>query len=602
MRYTRFMQRGFVYGLAIMALGAAGIAAGQSDHRLALDVSGLLDLEALEEMTPVMLEQRFTADGFRQSPFVTWRGEDKSEAVFSTHPYSNVSVNLTCLQGTLPLEEARVIFEDGKAVGAAWIVRDAEAKEENAERLKKALTSAFGGMSPTRAEERISGWKRDIQADSVMWRTDHASAKLDKGPGFLAVTFGRGAAGLRALAVQARAQSPDPDGNVLHFFLRLDPLMRDGKLWSVTPEGLEALIPVPSGLKESPHYNWTTTAWDGARFARKIFNNTEQDILLFGDAVKAEEALLDFKGGRAAMLNVSILNRGDSGEVSAQTFQSCYKAAGRALGSMLGVSPKPHKPAARGITTVEGWIWTSAHTIATLEYNADAMKGKVEFLRLRMAPASERNAILNVAAIGQATGAKSRSSLLASVKRDTATGEVMLADIPMVDQGQKGYCVAASCQRVFNYMGIACDQHELAEVMGTTATQGTNLAEMYEALSKMDSKYGARFRAVKANRPFTRMTVKDFERYQKPDLMKVVREYIDEGKPLLWALDLGRAPADPGLPQQGGGHMRLIIGYNDKNKDIIFTDSWGAGHEKKSMRASAADAATDAIFVMEPRR
>lgn len=602
MRYTRFMQRSLVHLLSIMALGVAASTAAPSEHRLELDVSGLLDLEALTAMTPENLEQRFSANGFRENPFFIWRGDGKSEAVFSTRPYSNVSVHLTCLQGTLPLEEARVTFEGGKAVGGAWIVRSAEAREENAERLKKALTSAFGGLQPRRAEEQISGWKRDLQADSMQWKTADSTAKLDKGPGFLAVSFGHGGAGLRAYAVQARAQSPDGDRDVLNFFLRLDPLMRDGRLWNLTADNLEKLIPTPAGLRESPHYTWTTTSKDGVRFAKQIFNNTFQDILLFGDAVKAEEAVLDFKGGKGAMLTVSILNRGDSGEISGDTFQAYYKAAGRALGSLLGASPKPYKPATRGVTAVDGWMWANSQSIATLEYNAEAMKGKVEFLRLRMAPAGERNAILNVAAIGQSAGAKSRSTLLASVKRDTASGEVMLTGVPMVDQGQKGYCVAASCQRVFNYMGIACDQHELAEVMGTTATQGTNLGEMYTALSKMDSKYGARFRAVKANRPFTRMTVKEFERYQKPDLMKVVKEYIDEGKPLLWALDLGRAPADPGLPQQGGGHMRLIIGYNDKNNDIIYTDSWGTGHEKKSMSAGAADAATDAVFVMEPRR
>jgi len=601
MRYTNFMKRGLIVAAGMAALCAA-FEAGAEEHRLSLDVSGMLDLEALEALTPDTLEQRYTADGFKKSPFVTWLDEDRSEAVFSHRPYTNIEVALTCLQGTLPLREARVKFENGRAVGAAWILGDSEVKEENAERLKSAMTSAFGGMAPARPQERVSGWRRDLAADSVMWKSADATARLDRGPGFIAVSFGRGDAGLRSVPLMARAQNRDADEEMMAFFVRLDPLIREGRLWTLTQDALEEAVPLPQGLRESPHFNWTTQGKDGARFAKRIFNNTEQDILLFGDAVKAEEAIIEFKGGKAAMLNVSILNRGDSGEVSAQTFQSCYKTAGRALGEMLGTSPKPFKPASRGVTAVEGWMWTSAHSIATLEYNADAMKGKVEFLRLRIAPASERNAILQIAAVGQSQGARSRSSLQASVQRNATTGEVMISGVPMVDQGQKGYCVAASTQRVFNFMGIACDQHELAEVMGTTASGGTSLAEMYAALSKLDSRYGARFRAVKANRPFTRMTVKDFERFQKPDLMKVVKEYIDEGKPLLWALDLGRAPADPGLPQQGGGHMRLIIGYNEKNQEIIFTDSWGAGHEKKHMTARAADTCTDALFVMEPRR
>ena len=30
--------------------------------------------------------------------------------------------------------------------------------------------------------------------------------------------------------------------------------------------------------------------------------------------------------------------------------------------------------------------------------------------------------------------------------------------------------------------------------------------------------------------------------------------------------------------------MRMIIGYNDKTKAILFSDSWGAGHELKQMK------------------
>jgi hypothetical protein len=595
------MERGYIVALGIAALAVASMA-DTTQHELSLDVTGLLDLETLEALTPETLEQRYSAGGFRQNPFVQWPDESRSEAIFTNRPFSNVKVDLTCLHGTLPLREARVKFEKKSAVGATWIVDEHAVKPENAERLKKALTAAFGGLSPSRSEERISGWQRELATDSVMWKTTDATARLEKGPGFITVSFGKGDAGLRPVPIMARAQQPDEGEPSLRFFLRLDPWLRGGRLWSLSQDALEAEIPVPNGLKSSPHFNWTTQTRDSARFARRIFNNTEQDILLFGDSVKAEEALLDFKDGKAAMLSVSILNRGDSGEVSGQLFQSLYKVAGREIGVLLGVAPKPFKPPGRGVTATEGWVWTSAHSIATLEYNADAMKGKVEFLRLRMAPLAQRNSILQLAAIGQSSGAKSRSNLLASVVRDSASGEVMITGVPMVDQGQKGYCVAASCQRVFNYMGISCDQHELAEIMGTTASGGTSLAEMYEALSWLDSRYGARFRAVKANRPFTRMTAKDFERYQKPDLMKVVKQYVDEGKPLLWALDLGRAPADPALPQQGGGHMRLIIGYNERTGDILFTDSWGVGHEKKSMPQRAADACTDAIFVMEPRR
>ncbi len=59
---------------------------------------------------------------------------------------------------------------------------------------------------------------------------------------------------------------------------------------------------------------------------------------------------------------------------------------------------------------------------------------------------------------------------------------------------------------------------------------------------------------------------------------------------------------EPGLPQTGGGHMRLIIGYNDKKDEIIYTDSWGKGHGKKRMLASNAFCMTNVILALPPIR
>ena len=53
--------------------------------------------------------------------------------------------------------------------------------------------------------------------------------------------------------------------------------------------------------------------------------------------------------------------------------------------------------------------------------------------------------------------------------------------------------------------------------------------------------------------------------------------------PVIWSVMLGLVPEDPPLPQAFGGHMRLIIGYNAKDRTILYTDSWGARHERKTM-------------------
>mgnify|MGYP002809445487 FL=1 len=48
--------------------------------------------------------------------------------------------------------------------------------------------------------------------------------------------------------------------------------------------------------------------------------------------------------------------------------------------------------------------------------------------------------------------------------------------------------------------------------------------------------------------------------------------------------------------------MRLIIGYNNKTKEIIYTDSWGDGHAKKSMDAGEGFSMTNVILVLPPTK
>jgi len=48
--------------------------------------------------------------------------------------------------------------------------------------------------------------------------------------------------------------------------------------------------------------------------------------------------------------------------------------------------------------------------------------------------------------------------------------------------------------------------------------------------------------------------------------------------------------------------MRLITGYNAKSGEIIYTDSWGAGHERKVISRAEAEQMTTAIFSMTPSR
>ena len=76
---------------------------------------------------------------------------------------------------------------------------------------------------------------------------------------------------------------------------------------------------------------------------------------------------------------------------------------------------------------------------------------------------------------------------------------------------------------------------------------------------------------------------------------------VNAGIPVIWCVLLGIMPEDKLSPQSKGGHMRLIIGYNEKNQEILYTDSWGMGHELKSMPIQHAWPITTRVLYMIPR-
>jgi hypothetical protein len=92
------------------------------------------------------------------------------------------------------------------------------------------------------------------------------------------------------------------------------------------------------------------------------------------------------------------------------------------------------------------------------------------------------------------------------------------------------------------------------------------------------------------------MRTKD-ARYRK--FLSSVRRQIDAGNPVIWNVTLGIYP-EPEIPQSRGGHTRLIVGYNSRTKEILYSDSWGAGHELKRMPEEWAFAITDEAFFLRP--
>ena len=81
--------------------------------------------------------------------------------------------------------------------------------------------------------------------------------------------------------------------------------------------------------------------------------------------------------------------------------------------------------------------------------------------------------------------------------------------------------------------------------------------------------------------------------------LQVVQDHIDQGIPVLWSVMLGIVP-EARAPKVISGHMRLIIGYDVGTGEILYSDSWGPGHELKRMAAADAWTITTSLNTIEP--
>ncbi len=409
------------------------------------------------------------------------------------------------------------------------------------------------------------------------------------------------------LLVSQPFQASSSSGPTQPLAANLDALLNFSTLWKTSPDAFEQLYTAKAAKKEDqkkpPQFEWMSADKSRARFSRQMFSNVETKLNMFAGSIKVEEAILEFVNGKAAKSTISFYNRGDSGDIDVRDFDRIFKTIGQNLGQVLKVAPKRQLMSTNAALPVSGWIWTSPMATALLEYNEYQVPGKVikpEFLRLRLAAPGQTDYTMGK----MVTGVQSMELIKRVTKKPD--GEVYISGVPMVDQGQKGYCVAASCQRLFEYMRIPCDQHEMAQLVSADAESGANVSVMQKSLAKIDGRFKVAFKPlVNPEQYYSGSTGK--RRVSDKEFNSLVKEYVNKGVPLLWALELGRAAEDPPLPGAGqtrGGHMRMIIGYKMENNQItkiLFTDSWGSGHELKRMAAYDAYDVTIGLYSMAPR-
>jgi hypothetical protein len=236
----------------------------------------------------------------------------------------------------------------------------------------------------------------------------------------------------------------------------IDPLLKAGESWKMTPDDFEKIFTENNNRL----YVWLTLDRTRAKLSRKLYGNMDIDLTAFDGQVPVQEVTVDFADGRLNLITVSIYNRADSGQITTDAFANRFKTAGKKVGELLVAKPQRRTADAKNGLLTEGYSWNSRETgVALLEYNEGALeKADREFLRLRIARPDAVGSLAASMTNTRGGAAAKLGDFPKNIKKE-ANGDILISGMPMVDQGDKGYCVCASVQRVFEYYGIGADMH-----------------------------------------------------------------------------------------------------------------------------------------------
>jgi len=341
---------------------------------------------------------------------------------------------------------------------------------------------------------------------------------------------------------------------------------------------------------------------------------------LFG-AMPYSVALYAGEDGNAVHLSVVYANKGDFGS-KAGFGEDHFKGGGGAAPATLDAAMQQDDDAVAGkLTAVLGkpkeqrfgesksrrkirrWDWNGQSLLLSCQDG--------EYVSLAVVPQAFADAGGRTEKV---SGTDLRQRLASGVAREP-NGDVYIRDIPMVNQGPKGYCVPATFERAMRTMGIEADMYLLAMVGGTSAGGGTSVEQL---LQNVRSQVYAKGRRTKDEAVKT-LRIRD------------VKRYIDEGVPVMWpmlSVDEYNKLADEntgkrkdvkdwaayareiagGADSVAGGakptsnhHLCMIIGYNEATGEFAVSDSWGPQFERRWVPVKVANWASQGnLFMILP--
>jgi len=160
---------------------------------------------------------------------------------------------------------------------------------------------------------------------------------------------------------------------------------------------------------------------------------------------------------------------------------------------------------------------------------------------------------------------------------------------------------AKKLKKVFAYLisECRCDVKKLAT---------SKIFDDFNSISSFVREYNMQAAKTKKSQidPFKTNSFRQLLKVMDEDVLTAVRsnpkkikkfksqvcQEINAAKPVLWVVFLGVIKEKVKPVVSSGGYIRLIVGYNSKTNEVIYSDSWGKGHELKKMTWEKAWAMT----------
>ena len=394
-----------------------------------------------------------------------------------------------------------------------------------------------------------------------------------------------------------------------------------------------------------PCFKWLSKDKNAAHYP--AFGNSPEVVFL---GFKVWEVNVRFAEENFKDAEISFYNRGDAGQVGEGEFKKMLSEIDKKLSEWIPGKTKvlTKKRLPNNIGSIESKVWGNGEILATLIWSLSKNKGsrydKPEYIKLNISKLDSKNDPRK----SYTTSSFNKEKKFAPKDhlKKTEDGDVFIDGIPMVDQGQKGYCAVAVTERVLRHYGQDIDQHVIAQLAQSSAKGGTNSGTMLDMIKKAGSKFKVKVKVYeeamdsgelardiqKYNRLLKRkenppviippvngdffgsiysQIKRDIDIYKEYKCEKCSLDYgkfkraivksINDGIPIVWGVTLGLIPEDKLTPQTAGGHLRMIIGYNNKTNEIVFTDTWGPKHEFKKMNWDNAWTITTSYATILPR-